>query len=112
MNFIEYIYLLWYNAVLIDRIQEKLMAQKEYLTIETFRKKFDSQFDLVNHAIGLAVNLITTGRAPRVKIKSQNPAAQVLAEIREGKDSFVNVDSADADDKADFGAFKTTDIED
>lgn len=89
------------------------MAQKDDLTIETFRKKFDSQFDLVNHAIGLAVNLITTGRAPRVKIKSQNPAAQVLAEIREGKDSYSDINSADssAEDKKDFGAFKTSDIE-
>ncbi len=92
-------------------IKENLMAQKEYLTIESFHKKFKSQFDLVNHAIGLAVNLITTGRAPRVKIKSQNPAAQVLAEIREGKDSYTNIDSDNAEEKKDFGAFKTNDIE-
>ncbi|MEM1283440.1 MAG: hypothetical protein AAGG81_07790 [Chlamydiota bacterium] len=89
------------------------MAKKEQLTIETFRKKYDSQFDLVNHAIGLAVNLITTGRAPRVKIKSQNPAAQVLAEIREGKDTYVIIDgdSAEGEVDKDFGAFKTSDIE-
>jgi hypothetical protein len=87
------------------------MAQKEHLTGESIRRRFPSQFDLVNHAIGLAVNLITTGRAPRVKIKSQNPAAQVLAEIREGKDAYSNLDSNDSEGDKDFGAFKTTDIE-
>lgn len=90
------------------------MAQKEPLTIESLRKKFDSQFDLVNHAIALAENLITTGRAPRVKIKNNNPAAQVLAEIREGKDSFITVDSAEAekDAKRGHGTFRTSDFED
>lgn len=89
------------------------MSQKEKLTIECFNERFDSQFDLVNHAIGLAVNLISTGRAPRVKIKSQNPAAQVLAEIEQGQDSYNNIDldSQDGSGKKDYGSFKTTDVE-
>lgn len=87
------------------------MAQKEPLTIESLRKKFDSQFDLVNHAIGLAENLITTGRAPRVKIKNNNPAVQVIAEIREGKDFFVAVDG-EKEVKKGLGTFKTTEFND
>ena len=87
------------------------MSNKENLTIESFHQKFDSQFDLVNHAIGLAVNLITSGRSPRVKIKSQNPAAQVLAEIRAGKDSYAPIDGAEVAEQKDYGSFKTSDIE-
>lgn len=58
------------------------------LTNETIRKKFVSQFDLVNYAIRLAENMIRSGRDARVKIDTQSRAMQVLAEITTGKDQF------------------------
>ncbi len=67
------------------------MKSDEKLTIENISEKFDSQFDMVNHAIGLAVNMIHSGRGPRVKIDNDNPASQVLAEIVEGKDYLEEI---------------------
>lgn len=64
------------------------MEQKDQLTNEKIRKKFASQFDLVNYAIRLAENMIQTGRDPRVKIDSHNRSMQVLSEIVSGKDTF------------------------
>ena len=57
------------------------MEQNQHLTNESISKKFTNQFDLVNYAIKIAVNMIKTGREPRVKIDSENKAMQVLAEI-------------------------------
>lgn len=66
--------------------------KRENLTNETLGDKFKSQFDLVNYAIKLADNFIKSGRPPRViKIESQNPAALILEEIRQGKDQFENI---------------------
>ena len=62
--------------------------EKEGLTNEKLRKKFKSQFDLVGYAIRLADNMIMTGRGPRVRTETQNPAMQVLAEIAADKDQF------------------------
>jgi DNA-directed RNA polymerase subunit omega len=62
------------------------MDLKEYLTSEKVCKKFQSQFDLVNYAIGLAANMISTGRDCRVKTESQSRAIQVLNEILNDKD--------------------------
>lgn len=62
------------------------MDLKEYLTSEKVCKKFQSQFDLVNYAIGLAANMIMTGRDCRVKTDSHSRAMQVLNEILNDKD--------------------------
>ncbi len=70
----------------MDRKDRKL-----HLTNELVKKKFVSQFDLVNYAIKLAVNMIHTGREGRVKIDSHNHATQILSEIISGKDHFENV---------------------
>lgn len=67
------------------------MDYKDNLTNEKLKKKFISQFDLVNYAIQLAENMIKVGREPRVKTDLQNRAAQVLAEIAQNKDQFVEV---------------------
>jgi DNA-directed RNA polymerase subunit K/omega len=61
------------------------------LTKEKFRKKFVNQFELVNHAIKLAENMIRSGRPPRVIVDGDNPAVAVLAEIEEGKDQLVDI---------------------
>lgn len=65
--------------------------QKEKLTNELFRQKFQSQFDLVRYAIRLAENMIKTGRDARVKIDIENPAMEILAEIAAGKDHFDEI---------------------
>lgn len=67
------------------------MEFKEQLTNEKIRKKFASQFDLVNYAIRLAENMIQTGRDPRVKTDSQNRSLQVLCEIVNDKDRFDEI---------------------
>lgn len=66
------------------------------LTNEEISKKFTNQFDLVNYAIGLATNMIQTGRDPRVKMNTENPALLILEEIAEGKDEFVEVPSKES----------------
>ena len=67
------------------------MESKEQLTNEKIRKKFASQFELVNYAIRLAENMILTGRDPRVKTDSQNRSLQVLTEILSDKDRFDEI---------------------
>ncbi|MBA3816900.1 MAG: hypothetical protein H0X29_10365 [Parachlamydiaceae bacterium] len=67
------------------------MESKIPLTNEKVRKKFKSQFDLVNYAIKLAENMIRTGRDCRVKIDSQNRALQILTEIIHDKDQFDEI---------------------
>lgn len=67
------------------------MESKESLTNEKLRKKFKSQFELVNYAIKLAENMIKTGREPRVEIEGQNRALQIITEIQDGKDQFDEI---------------------
>ena len=67
------------------------MDLKECLTNEKIRKKFNSQFELVNYAIRLAENMIKSGREPRVKIDSKNRALQILSEILNNKDRFDDI---------------------
>lgn len=67
------------------------MNYDDNLTIESVAKKFESQFDMVNHAIKLIVNMIHTHRPARVKTVSKNPAAQVIAEMRAGKDYLEEI---------------------
>lgn len=71
------------------------MEKKIPLTNEKVRKKFKSQFDLVNYAIKLAENMIRTGRDCRVKIDSQNRALQILSEIIQDKDQFDEIPVAE-----------------
>lgn len=66
------------------------MDNKE-ITTEKIRKKFDNQFELVIYAISLARNMIETGRAPHIKVESENPALRVLAEISSGKDYLEEI---------------------
>lgn len=67
------------------------MEKRDPLTTEEIKKKFKSQFDLVNYAIRLAENMIKTGRDPRVKLEVQNRAMNILAEINEGKDRLDDI---------------------
>lgn len=67
------------------------MEYKDQLTNENIKKKFKSQFELVNYAIRLAENMIRTGRDPRVKTDVQNRALQILVEINSGKDQFDEI---------------------
>lgn len=62
-----------------------------YFTNEILSKKFKSNFDLVNHAIKLAENMIQTGRESRVYSDTQNTATLILEEIQEGKDVFDEI---------------------
>lgn len=71
------------------------MEFKVPLTNEKVRKKFKSQFDLVNYAIKLAENMIKTGRDCRVKTDSQSRALQVLQEIIQDKDQFDEIPVAE-----------------
>lgn len=64
---------------------------KVFYTNEVLSKKFGNSFDLVNHAILLAENMILSGRDSRVKLDVQNRAMHILAEIQEGKDHFEEI---------------------
>lgn len=64
------------------------MEKKESLTNESIRKKFKSQFELVNYAIKLSEQMIQSGRAPLVLTESENPAVIIIEEIGEEKDKF------------------------
>ena len=76
------------------------MDLKECLTNEKIRKKFNSQFELVNYAIRLAENMIKSGREPRVKTDSKNRALQILSEILNNKDRFDDIIVSDVSDAA------------
>lgn len=69
------------------------MNNEEELTIEKLSKNYKdkSQFDLVIYAIKLAVEMIKSGREPRIKLKCQNKASQILSEMLAGKDSLENI---------------------
>lgn len=64
---------------------------KNSLTTENLGKKFSSKFDLVNHAIVLAKNMVSLGRSCRVATTVQNPAYWVLLEISLGKDELEDI---------------------
>jgi DNA-directed RNA polymerase subunit omega len=76
--------------------------QKEKLTNELFRQKFQSQFELVRYAIRLAENMIKSGRDARVKIDIENPAMEILAEIAAGKDQFDDIVEVIPEPKAEY----------
>ena len=64
------------------------MENNEFLTNESIRKKFKSQFELVNYAIKLSEQMIHSGRTPMVDTESENTAVVIIEEINEGKDTF------------------------
>lgn len=68
------------------------MANKN-LTNEKVIKRFESQFDLVNYAIGLAKNMIYSGREGRVKTDKYSKACMILEEIIEEKDKYDDVEA-------------------
>lgn len=71
---------------------EKKKKFEELLTNECFGKRdFESQFDLVIYAIGLAENMIESGRDTRAKVDSKSRATQILAEIYQGKDGLDEI---------------------
>ncbi|SCA62370.1 Uncharacterized protein SCG7086_AA_00030 [Chlamydiales bacterium SCGC AG-110-P3] len=61
----------------ISLTNEKLVADR-----------FESLFELVNYAIGVATDKIVSGRETYVTTDVRNTAYQVLREIEEGKDLF------------------------
>lgn len=64
------------------------MEKNEFLTNESIRKKFKSQFELVNYAIKLSEQMIHSGRPPMIDTESENTAVIIVEEINEGKDIF------------------------
>lgn len=68
------------------------MDKKEFLTTEPISKRFRSPFDLVNYAIRLAANAISTGRPMRVRADTQNLSQHILLEILNNKDVFEEID--------------------
>ena len=64
------------------------------LTNEKLGKKFTNPFDLINYAIGIAKDMMVTGRDPRVKTDIRNRAVQVLMEIEQGKEKLEEVEAA------------------
>lgn len=67
------------------------MEKKDPITNENIKRKFKSQFELVNYSIKLAEQMIHTGRAPNIKADSLNPAVIIIEEIEEGKDKLEDV---------------------
>lgn len=65
--------------------------KKENFTNELFGKRFSNTFELVNYAIRLAKNMLSTGRACRIMTPIQNRAYEVLIEIKDNKDLFDEV---------------------
>lgn len=72
------------------------MQQKESLTNEFVKKKFKSQFDLVNYAIRLSEQMIRSGRAPSTTTDSENAAVIIIEEIVEGKDKLEEISLKEA----------------
>lgn len=60
-----------------------MKSSRDTLTNEKLKSRFPSQFDLVNHAIKLAEDLIASGCAPYFKADGQNNniALQILEEV-------------------------------
>ncbi|NGX57311.1 MAG: hypothetical protein K940chlam3_00201 [Chlamydiae bacterium] len=56
------------------------------LTNEKIKKKFKSQFELVNYLINQARDMIKSGRQSRVDVDSDNVAVNIVAEFIAGKD--------------------------
>lgn len=94
----------------MNRIRKEDLGLDYFLTNDPLSGKYPSQFDLVNHAIKLAENMIISGRAPRVKMMTQNPARIVLEEIKQGKDEFIEIQKYVEPDHTN-STFKTSDVQ-
>lgn len=68
-----------------------MKKKKQTLTNEELRDRFSNQFELVNYAIGLAENMIYSGRDSRVKTDVQNRAYQILEEVKAGVDKLDDI---------------------
>lgn len=78
--------------------------RKETLTNEKLvADRFDSLFDLVNHAIGVAKDKIKSGRDTHIKTDIRNTAYQILREIEEGKD-LLEVEEEEVGDEFEAAA--------
>jgi hypothetical protein len=64
----------------------------ESLTNEELLKKFNSLFELVNHAIKLAELKILKGQEAHMKEETENLAFEVLEEIEEGRDHLEEIE--------------------
>ena len=71
-------------------MDNKNIIEHEMLTNEHISKRFKSQFDLVNHAIGLAAYLIRAGHEAR-SIHDDNLVLDVLEDIQYGRDQFMEI---------------------
>ncbi|MGA8164213.1 MAG: hypothetical protein WB791_04210 [Waddliaceae bacterium] len=60
--------------------------ERENLTNEKVRTRFTNQFDLINHAIKLAEDLIKSGRHLREHTTTDNPALQAIEELLSHED--------------------------
>ena len=56
------------------------------LTNERLLKRFKSQFELVDHAIGIAAHMIHSGKEGRGKSDNQNVALEVIDGLQENVD--------------------------
>lgn len=56
------------------------------LTNEEIKKRFDSQFDLVNHLIHRAQDIIASGRGVSIDADSDNIAVNVVADTVSGRE--------------------------
>lgn len=65
------------------------MEFEQDLTTEKIRKKFSSQFTLVEYLIQQAKGMILTQRRSRVFIDTDNVAANVIEECSQGKDISI-----------------------
>lgn len=81
--------------------KSKHSESKDRITSEFIKSKFVNQFDLVNHAIKLAENMIVSGRPARVRTEviGLNPTSIILAEISENKDYLEDLSDEDEDDE-------------
>lgn len=83
---------------------------KDSVTSEALAKKFQSHFDLVNHAIKMAENMILTGREPRVRheVIGLNSASIVLEEIMQGKDYLEEILDDEEEEEEEKGKHRST----
>lgn len=70
---------------------------KDVLTNEKLKKRFASQFDLVNYAIKLAAQMIQSGRAPKIGSEVMNVALVIMAELNAGRDQFDTFEVTEKD---------------
>jgi len=87
------------------------MSFEEKLTNEGLGKeRFESQFDLVNHAIQIAEDMIATGRDPYVKTESRSRATQILAEISADKDLIIKESEEELENPAPVNSSQERDV--